>query len=76
MRFDLDNLFGIHQQAMMVRSKRAELIANNLANADTPNFQARDIDFKQVLRQTQEADDASRLMTTDSRHISTGTPGG
>lgn len=73
MRFDLDNLFGIHQQAMMVRSKRAELIANNLANADTPNFQARDIDFKQVLRQTQEADDASRLMTTDSRHISTGT---
>jgi flagellar basal-body rod protein FlgB len=72
MRFDLDKLFGVHQQAMMVRSKRAELIANNLANADTPNFQARDIDFKEVLHQTQEKDDAGHLVTTHSGHISTG----
>lgn len=38
MRFDLDKMFGIHQQGLLIRSKRAELIAGNLANADTPHY--------------------------------------
>ena len=74
MRFDLDKVFGVDQQAMLVRSKRAELLANNLANADTPNFLARDIDFKQVLSQAQAQDNASQLMTTEPGNISSGTP--
>ena len=49
MRFDLDKAFGIHQHGMLLRAKRAELLANNIANADTPNFKARDIDFKQAI---------------------------
>jgi len=43
------NSLGIHPQAMQLRAARAEVLANNLANADTPNFKARDFDFNAVL---------------------------
>ena len=43
--FDL----GITAQALQLRAKRATLIANNIANADTPGYKAVDIDFRQVL---------------------------
>lgn len=69
MRFDLDQVFGIHQQGMLVRAKRAELIAGNMANADTPNYQARDIDFKQFLNQAQESTGSITLSTTNHAHI-------
>ncbi len=46
----LDNVFGIHEQALKLRSRRAELLASNLANADTPGFKARDFDFHKVLK--------------------------
>lgn len=72
MRFDLDKMFGIHQQGLLIRSKRAELIAGNLANIDTPNYKARDIDFKQALQQTQNTQLDQGLKTTHRRHISTG----
>ncbi|HLI17609.1 MAG TPA: flagellar basal body rod protein FlgB [Rhodanobacteraceae bacterium] len=42
-------LFGIHARALAVWQKRAEAIANNLANADTPDYKARDVDFRKVL---------------------------
>jgi flagellar basal-body rod protein FlgB len=48
----LDGALGLHGQALAVRTKRLELLAQNLANADTPNFKARDIDFRQVLAET------------------------
>ncbi len=48
----LDGALGVHGQALAVRTKRLELLAQNLANADTPNFKARDIDFRQVLAET------------------------
>ena len=69
MRFDLDNAFGIHQQALLVRSKRAELIASNLANADTPGYQARDIDFKAVLKQAKSSGSSTVMKTTHPAHI-------
>ncbi|MDP9140899.1 MAG: flagellar basal body rod protein FlgB [Pseudomonadota bacterium] len=46
-----DALFGVQAQAMDIQRRRMELIAANLANADTPNFKARDLDFRQVLAQ-------------------------
>lgn len=46
----MDNLFGIHATALKIRANRAELLAGNIANVDTPNFKARDIDFKGALR--------------------------
>ena len=40
-----------HSQALMLRAERQRLIASNIANADTPGYQARDFDFAQALRQ-------------------------
>ena len=70
MRFDLDKTFGIHQDAVQLRSRRAELLAGNIANADTPNYKARDIDFKTALQQAQQGNaNSNRLVTTNPRHI-------
>ena len=39
-----------HSQALVLRAERQRLIASNIANADTPGFQARDFDFASALR--------------------------
>jgi flagellar basal-body rod protein FlgB len=49
MATSLDTYLGIHPQALKISSLRSELIATNLANADTPNYKAKDIDFKAAL---------------------------
>jgi flagellar basal-body rod protein FlgB len=49
-----DNIFGIHEQALLLHGQRVGILANNLANADTPNYKARDIDFAAVLGSTDE----------------------
>lgn len=72
MRFDLDKTFGIHQQALLVREKRAEILASNIANGDTPNYKARDIDFKQILNQYQTGAMSGKLSSTHPRHFSGG----
>jgi flagellar basal-body rod protein FlgB len=46
---NLDQYVSVHATALDVRARRGELIANNLANADTPGYQARDIDFRQAM---------------------------
>lgn len=53
MAISFDSALGIHQQALLLREKRSQVIANNIANADTPGFKARDIDFEAVLKQHQ-----------------------
>jgi flagellar basal-body rod protein FlgB len=45
----IDAYLGVHTRALMLESRRTELLANNLANADTPGFKSRDIDFKAAL---------------------------
>jgi flagellar basal-body rod protein FlgB len=49
MAMNLDSYLGVHAQALTLEAKRTELLAANLANADTPNYKARDIDFKAAL---------------------------
>ena len=49
MRTSLDNYLGVHPLALQLESKRNELLAANLANVDTPNYKARDLDFKSAL---------------------------
>lgn len=44
-----NNLFGVHGSALEVRAQRMNILASNIANASTPNFKARDIDFNQAL---------------------------
>ena len=71
MRFDLDSVFGIHEQAVRVRERRAELLAGNLANADTPNYKARDVDFKQLLQEAKAGDQSSGMKITNAKHQQT-----
>ena len=56
MALNFDNAFGIHAQALRVRSERTQLLATNLAHASTPGYQARDIDFAAAMAQTSDLD--------------------
>lgn len=49
MAISFDSALGIHEKALLVRTQRAEVLANNIANADTPNYKARDLDFRAML---------------------------
>jgi flagellar basal-body rod protein FlgB len=69
MRFDLDKVFGVHEQGVRIRERRAELLASNLANADTPNYKARDIDFKQVLQQAEAGANTTPMKSTHAKHM-------
>ena len=63
-----DNVFGIHEQALLLHGQRLSVLANNLANADTPNFKARDIDFASVLSGTQ-GDTPLPVTLTNAAHL-------
>ncbi len=69
MQFGLDKFFGISQQALKIHSRRAEVLAGNLANADTPGYKARDIDFKAALQQLKSGMGDVTLRTTNPNHI-------
>jgi len=47
----LDNTLNFHHQALSLRAARQELLSGNVANADTPSFKAKDIDFSSVLQE-------------------------
>jgi flagellar basal-body rod protein FlgB len=71
MPLNLDQYVSVHATALDVRARRGELIANNLANADTPGYQARDIDFRQAMARAAGETPASgvTLSTTNAGHI-------
>ena len=46
----LDDYLQFHQSALNLRAQRQQLLASNIANADTPNYKARDIDFNATLQ--------------------------
>lgn len=85
----LDAAFSFHENALKVRGKRQEMIAANIANADTPKYKARDIDFQSVMKKSLESTggtdispsalnaeafrNASALLKTSSGHLE-GTP--
>lgn len=50
MSIDIDKALGVHAQALDLRVQRSEILAANLANEDTPGFQARDLDFARELQ--------------------------
>ncbi|MGE3320355.1 MAG: flagellar basal body rod protein FlgB [Candidatus Berkiella sp.] len=68
---NIDNLFGIHEQALNLRVKRAELLASNLANADTPGYKAKDMEFNDVLKGVSN-NQSSRMVSTNPMHLTSG----
>lgn len=69
MTINFDNALGIHEEALHLRSQRSEVLANNLANADTPGYKARDIDFKAALDQAKGMQDGMALEASHSGHM-------
>jgi len=70
MVINLDNVFGIHTQALTLYAQRSSVLAANIANADTPNYKARDIDFKGILSSAAEKQSsASKMAATQPGHI-------
>ncbi|MGL9720767.1 flagellar basal body rod protein FlgB [Symbiopectobacterium sp.] len=69
----LDASFRFQQEALNLRAQRQEILAANIANADTPGYQARDIDFANQLNKVMEQGRVSgtgiALKTTSTRHI-------
>jgi flagellar basal-body rod protein FlgB len=76
MPLNLDAYLGVHQDALKLYAQRTAVLANNIANADTPNYKAQDIDFRAVLASTAAAGAAPGapsstlpLSTTNGAHV-------
>lgn len=70
MAISFDKAFGIHQYTLGVRAERAEVISANIANADTPGYKARDLDFSSALEQAKsQMQSGVSLARSDSRHL-------
>jgi len=76
----IDNELDFHAKALLLLSQRQRLIASNIANADTPGYVAREMDFASALTQSMGGQGAAsiqpiRVLATDSRHLSTPSSG-
>lgn len=65
----MNSALGGFDDILSVRNQRLEVLAKNIANADTPHFKAQDVDFKTVL---DRANTASAMTATDARHYDLG----
>jgi flagellar basal-body rod protein FlgB len=73
---NIDKYLGVHAQALPLRSQRTEVLAANLANADTPGYRARDLDFRSALAAAGAANGSVQLATTKAGHIGGATANG
>ena len=67
----LDNAFSFQQQALSLRANRQQVLASNIANADTPNYKARDFDFSAALKDAMAGRSGGNLAlsSTSGRHL-------
>ena len=69
----IDNEIAFVKSALNLRAQRQEILAGNIANSDTPNFKARDLDFTAALKNAMgSAGGALKLARTDRAHIAGG----
>lgn len=73
----LDNYLSFNEASLSLRAQRQQLLASNIANADTPNYQARDIEFSSALKSalSNSGGPAAGLVKTDVAHLSGKTGG-
>lgn len=67
MAINFDKAFGIHDKALLLFERRTQLLSENIANADTPGYKARDIDFDRVLQNAQGQ--KLKMQATHNGHI-------
>ncbi|MBA5638241.1 flagellar basal body rod protein FlgB [Duganella sp. LX20W] len=65
----LDDYLRFHEAALSLRSQRQTVLASNIANGDTPNYKARDIDFSSALQNALAASAPAPLRTTAAQHF-------
>ena len=67
----IDDALSFQSKALGLRAYRQQILAGNIANADTPNYKARDLDFAAVLAEQSEKQGGKPfgLNRTDSQHI-------
>lgn len=76
MAISIEKYFGVHQHALELRSQRANVLANNIANADTPGYQAKDLDFQEMLKvRMGETRGSTHLDVRDQGHMNTTSQG-
>ncbi|MBT3203471.1 MAG: flagellar basal body rod protein FlgB [Gammaproteobacteria bacterium] len=69
----IDRAFSIHDDAMILRSHRTSILAANIANADTPDYKARDMDFSSMLKQAATGQgNKLNMARTNESHLSAG----
>lgn len=74
MAISFDKALGVHPHAMLIRSQRAEMLATNIANADTPGYKAKDIDFASALKTAKSNQlSGNTMVRTNEKHIAGGT---
>ena len=70
MPLNFDNILGPHETALNMQARRAQILGANLANADTPGYKAKDIDFKSVLAEAGNGNiSSSSMRVTNAKHI-------
>lgn len=67
MAISLDRLAGLHHKAVQIRQDKMEVIAGNLANANTPGYKAKDIDFQKAMKSANYGQ--SGMMRTHDKHF-------
>jgi flagellar basal-body rod protein FlgB len=67
MSINFDRALGSHERVLYRLSERTGVLASNLANADTPGYKARDLDFKTALNDVR--DTRLALSANNSRHL-------
>lgn len=72
MTINFDKALGVHQQALFVRQQRTEVLAANIANADTPGYKAKEIDFRAALNNASQQ--STGIARTNARHINVTSP--
>lgn len=74
----IDNALSFQQQALSLRAYRQQILAGNIANADTPNYKAHDFDFSAALKEATAGRSGGNLplSATASGHISGGLEAG
>ncbi|MBM7073058.1 flagellar basal body rod protein FlgB [Shewanella sp. OPT22] len=70
MAIGFDKALGVHQHTLGVRAKRAEVLSSNIANADTPHYKAKDVDFEQAMRSAVSKQRGVSLGGTHQQHFS------
>ena len=75
MPISFERAFSVHDDALLLRGKRSSILAANIANADTPNYKARDIEFADMLRNASEQQPGRIVLASTHRNHIAPQPG-